>query len=245
MAQTTKDSSSSAASKAFDVIAPGKSAPEPSGRPIIVTNRPMIKDPMAPVVPQPEGGTARGAPRLGKPMVSTLLAPNDAPHLAAPAQGASGKNPRKSIPIGGDVTMPDAVAGSQPEGAPELAAKSPEPPVPALSPSAPAPKPDVAETTQAQDSSDDGGRSADVPFSDNAAQRAEKEQAARAAEQEKIIASKQYYLPITTTDGRRDSSRAVLVLVLVLVAVLAWLDITLDAGIVHLGGIHALTHFFH
>ena len=68
--------------------------------------------------------------------------------------------------------------------------------------------------------------------------------AARQAEEEKIIASKQYYLPMSTVEQRRGLDRVLLVFALVLLVALVWADIVLDAGIIHLGGVHALTHFF-
>jgi hypothetical protein len=43
---------------------------------------------------------------------------------------------------------------------------------------------------------------------------------------------------------RRGLDRVLLVLALVLVLVLVWADIVLDAGIIHIGGVHAFTHFF-
>lgn len=64
------------------------------------------------------------------------------------------------------------------------------------------------------------------------------------AEQEKIIASKRYYLPIKPRSRRRGVVRAVIALIIVILLSLVWLDVVLDAGIVHIGGLHALTHFF-
>lgn len=72
----------------------------------------------------------------------------------------------------------------------------------------------------------------------------EEEAAQLVAEQEKIIASKRYYLPIQKRGRKRGVVRAMLALVLVLLLSLIWLDVVLDAGIVHIPGLHALTNFF-
>ena len=79
---------------------------------------------------------------------------------------------------------------------------------------------------------------------DETAKKAAEEKAAKLAEQEKTIESKKYYLPINTIEHRKDIRRAILLLVLAVLLALIWLDIVLDAGILKLGPIHSLTHFF-
>jgi hypothetical protein len=69
-------------------------------------------------------------------------------------------------------------------------------------------------------------------------------EAARVAEQERIIATRQYYLPIKNTEARRGVSRSLMVLLLVLILTVVWFDIVLDAGILHVGNMQSLTHFF-
>jgi hypothetical protein len=77
------------------------------------------------------------------------------------------------------------------------------------------------------------------------AKRKEEEAAlARQVEMEKIIQSKQYYLPIAAPSHHQGTRRAVVALVLVLLLTAAWFDIVLDAGIVHIVGVQSLTHFF-
>lgn len=79
---------------------------------------------------------------------------------------------------------------------------------------------------------------------DEAKKKADEVEAARDAEEEQIINSKRFYLPITNVEARRGLTRSLVVLFLVIVLTAVWLDVVLDAGIVHVGNLHALTHFF-
>lgn len=67
-------------------------------------------------------------------------------------------------------------------------------------------------------------------------------------EHEKIISdlvtSKKYFLPINAVQKRKAARMTLLGLIFSLVLILAWLDIALDAGLIHIGHIKALTHFF-
>jgi len=61
---------------------------------------------------------------------------------------------------------------------------------------------------------------------------------------EKLVESKQYYLPIETIEKRRSKRFVALGILLSLLLIVAWADIALDSGILHLGGIKPVTHFF-
>lgn len=83
--------------KALDVIAPGKSIPSSSARPIIVTNRPMIKDPMAPAeraLPErvEESSTTSGATTLLSPPEAPSIRPTDTETVMPPKDQAVKSN---------------------------------------------------------------------------------------------------------------------------------------------------------
>src|SRR5579884_3372588 len=66
--------------KVNDVSPADKSAPEPSAKPIIVTNRPMIKDPMVKEEdPEPETAPKQPVKHELKLLATTDAAPKDAP----------------------------------------------------------------------------------------------------------------------------------------------------------------------
>lgn len=73
---------------------------------------------------------------------------------------------------------------------------------------------------------------------------AEKKEAERQANLDKIAAAKTYYLPINQVVRRRSKRIAVLGAVLIVVLGLAWLDIALDAQLITIPGVEAPTHFF-
>jgi len=215
MAQTVKNGAkpSRLSPRALDVIAPGKTPPASSARPIIVTNRPMIHDPMAPSQASAEAVPAaqpsRVAPLISAraavvPDVLPALPEAKEPHMA-PADGA-GQPPTSAPPAVPLSEVQHAVTGVTPASPPGIS---------------PAAIPDAA-----------------TP------QKTDRQQAARLAEQEQVVASKQYYLPITATEQRRSIRRALIVLVIVLAAACIWLDLVLDANIVRLGPLRPLTHFF-
>jgi hypothetical protein len=59
-----------------------------------------------------------------------------------------------------------------------------------------------------------------------------------------LIVSKQYFLPINAVEYRRTKRFIVGGILFSFMLALVWVDIALDAGIIKLGGIKALTHLF-
>ena len=244
MAQTAKPGEQSAP-KAIDVVAPGKTPPSPSSKPIIVTNRPIIKDPMAPTPMKSVSGALHPTINVSAPITSTLLMPTgDNPAQTATSVQLPGKRTMKSIPVSSDNSAAGADPDSPANTAAEPAAESEDAQPQNAASDVPPAKPDIPEPAQEDKAPSEASGSSDVPLADNAKQLAEKEQAARLAEEEKIIASKQYNLAISDPDKQRSNIRALVWLLLAVAAVLVWLDLVLDAGVVHIGGVHALTHFF-
>ncbi len=183
-----------------DVVQPGKSAPAGTSKPVLVTNRPILKDPM--VVPEEEPAVQPPADDLRKPSVKPKiepLVPETAPAAAQVDQSA---------------TEPPSTE-TAPEEKPE------EQPADTTAPD----KPDAVAT------------SAQIEAE------AEK-QVAQEAETQKLVDSKQYFLPINSVENRRTKRFIMIGILLSLVLAAAWVDIALDAGLIHLGGLKSLTHFF-
>lgn len=219
--------------KVFDVIAPGKVAPTPTARPIIVTNRPIIKDPMAPANPPISQDAGESASHVGRTIVTT------APEVAAMAAKSAETIPKSNAE--------PALVAEKLKFAKD-AALSPIDEAPAAALASPVASVSTADSIADLEDRDDGA-SSDKPQPGDAAAaaQAEKERVTETERmaQEKIIASGQYYLPIATdATRRREVRRAVLVLAIVIILALVWLDVAMDAGIVHIRGVQSLTHFF-
>lgn len=143
---------------------------------------------------------------------------------------------------------PEAKPALTPDSKPALSTP-PTSPTPFTPPTPPAPAPSPAPAVPDTDDDDDDEEDTDGQLAPNQAldvakRKEEDAKATRLAEQEKIIESKQYFLPIDAVEKRRGLERFVLLLVVVILLALIWLDIALDAGILRIGGVHALTHFF-
>ncbi len=292
--------------KLMDVAAPGKSAPSATSRPVIVTNRPMLRrDPM--MAPAPDGLEKAGEhntmipiSRVAKTIKVGSLEPAagkaaDVPKDAKTAdipissQAANNVGQKIALEVGeealasveqlasevpqakdalivptnaSDMLVSDAtpVAASHKfepqikpvQSVPAASDKQPE------ADAAPEPKVDVPQpeatsvphsdvppaqsSVPEEDSTDD--QLAPNRAVDEALAKQQQQEAARQAEVEKVVASKQYFLPIKNPAQKRGTRTAVLVLILVFLLALVWLDVILDAGLVHINGVHALTHFF-
>lgn len=68
--------------------------------------------------------------------------------------------------------------------------------------------------------------------------------AKRDAELQALVDSKRYFLPIDAVEQQQTKQFIIIGVVVSLVLVLIWLDLALDAGLIKLGGLKALTHFF-
>lgn len=61
---------------------------------------------------------------------------------------------------------------------------------------------------------------------------------------QKLVDSKQYFLPINAVEKRKSRNFVILGVVLSLLLAMAWADIALDAGLVQIPGVKPVTHFF-
>lgn len=246
----------------FDVSKPGKSAPSATSRPIIVTSRPILQDPMfAPdakpaaaakpsekITVQPISIQVRhddgsdGQPKAEETTVKPLVEPipepdtHDKDEVAAPAEEA----PEAQKPAATDeASKPkDEAAEAQSEEATQ------EEPKPAADTSAGSQKEEAVEEPAEQTGEDKAKPALSPEEQEAAAKRAEEEIAAHTAAIQKLAESREYYLPINSLESRKTRRFVLLGAVLILVLGAAWVDVALDAGLVQLSGVKPLTHFF-
>lgn len=216
-----------------DVAKPGESAPSVTSKPVIITNRPIIKDPMTNTAPVdiPTVAPASGASVAGK-----KLQPLSAPVLPDPALTLKAK-PIKPIVDNSSAPQisemiaraskrsvkPATVPEPEPDAAPEPAvAADPTPQIEKPEPQLPKPvKKDTTETPV------------------NEAKTDEQDQAIQ-----DLIDSKKYYVPINAVEKRRAKQFVLLGLLFSILLLLVWGDIALDAGLIEVSGIKPVTHFF-
>ncbi len=197
----------------MDVARPGTSAPSATSKPVLVSNRPMLKDPtitketeQASDVPDKES-SSRG-PEKGQLVVKPLEPTEDKPKVT--------KDDEKSA-------VPDAEPAEEP---------APSQPI------------EADDTVETRDSLDSEEEESPAQQTDAEADAAAKELAKHDEEIEKLTESKRYYLPINAVNDQKTKRFIIMGAVLSLILIVVWLDIALDAGLIKLSGIKAVTHFF-
>lgn len=213
----TETKKSTSHKRIMDVAHPGKSAPSASSKPVIVTNRPILKDPMMlDEAAKPEGESISKTVSR-KVEVKPADAPTSAPEVADPKAA--------------DKTIAQL--------AEEAAARDTKKP-------APEPKPE--ESKEPKEDKEDTTESSDVvtPAAEEAADEEAKldETAKQDAALNKLVESKQYFLPINAVEKRRTKRVMVLGILLSVILAAVWVDIALDAGIIQLDSVKPVTHFF-
>jgi outer membrane biosynthesis protein TonB len=104
-----------------------------------------------------------------------------------------------------------------------------------------------ADTKKEPEPGPDKEDKAEIKTKDQAAAEIEDEAAKQAehdANIQKIVDSKKYFLPINSVEKRRSARFVALGIVLSLLLAVAWVDVALDAGLIHLGNVKPVTHFF-
>lgn len=213
--------------KVFDVAAPGKTVADASAKPVIVTNRTVVKDPMVTPI------TAEAPETAGTDMP------------AEPAAEGISSGKMRIEPLHADVKSEKPAETDEPqaETQPETIPSEPEPETPETPAEAPvtdeAAPAEVASDTAKDETEKDEDELDDLP-SDEAKQTADKAAAARAkaeeerqAKAEALINNKQYFVPINAVKKRR-SARTIGLILLVIVVLLGLL-VALDAGLLKLG----------
>jgi hypothetical protein len=207
-----------------DVADPNTSMPSSSAKPIIVTHRPMMSH---------------------DPMVSD--APVDAPAIS---EATHAVKPVKIKPLNEDTAHVTAAARSEAPSIVDVIAKQTNSPTPVTELAALSPQPTtvpekpvsatIADPVHATDQDKAVSINQPIRTPDPDGKPAQPE-----IYIEPVFDTKEYYLPINIHDTHKGTQMALIALAVVIVLAVVWLDIALDAGIIKLGGLQPLTHFFH
>jgi hypothetical protein len=237
------------ASKIFDVSHPGKSAPSSSAKPIIVTNRPVMKDPM--MVDEEASEQSAGDAPTDRPLTAGHLkieplsdADKAEPELTD--EKATTEEPAPKVVTTDSETITDkADKNGQDDGKSVASPQSNTPAKPltdATDKATPPPKtddPEPAEPAADADSDD----SPEKPSKETSA--ADQEALDKQAlELQQLTDSHKYYLPIDQIEKRKAKRYAWAGILLIILLAVAWADVSLDAGILTIPGVKAPTHFF-
>lgn len=186
-----------------DVVRPNESAPSATSIPVIVNNRPILRDPMmaasdVPNIGKPDSETSKLATVSTKiniqpvtsddPEIEEAKKPEVTEAVAAPVNEAE--------PVSPESTVPDTEDPSNPKSAEEKIAIE--------------------------------------------AEKASKQE----VELQGLVDSKKYFLPINTVEKRRTKRFVAVGAGISILLVIIWVDVALDAGLIKIGGLKALSHIF-
>jgi hypothetical protein len=218
--------------KISDVAHPGESAPSPNSKSVIISHHPTIQDPMVTPEnqtsatessPETPAATPRAAKIIIQPLAdSELLKPKSEEVPEAPSEVVAAAD---EPPKADNLEQPTTTAVDEP----------------AEQPSTHTPR---AEAVAAAASSSDAKIGTKDIQTDSQVAAEEDAEAKRQAELAVMIANKKFYLPINTLDRQRTMEFIISGIILSILLGLIWVDIALDAGLIHLGGVKPLTHFF-
>ncbi|HEX3568502.1 MAG TPA: hypothetical protein VHT70_02380 [Candidatus Saccharimonadales bacterium] len=248
--------SSSSGGKTFDVTPPGKSPAAPTSKPVILGHGPMAGDPMM-ADPDTKLDT-EGTPKAGVPisvLTKKLKIEPIHPDLVPDEQNGQPAEVPPALPVSSEVSQemsdqpveppaePSAestpVASSEPASltSPATQPEADASDQPTTSPTTEAPTTPTEPVTPPPEAADASTPSATPAVvtgptqkeQDKAAEKAAAEVAEKLAGYEKVIDSKQYFVPVNSV--RKRSMRLLVIgAVLVIVAALVCIDFMLDAG---------------
>ena len=237
----------------IDVNHPGKSAADASGVPVIVSNRPVLKDPMVVDDKKAESDGADGEAILTRPKKINVQPldessdpktdeKDDSKTIAeiaveADAKAAEKKSktdstkPTKDSPE--DVKQPDDDDKSENEEETAAEPKKSEP--------TPRVESEPDELSQSDTESDEDSQ---LGGADPKAAEAARKAAEKQLTLDKMANAGTYSLPINAVEKRRVKRFAIVIVLLLVVLGIAWVDLALDAQLIQINGINAPTDFF-
>lgn len=212
-----------------DVSEPGKTSPSPTSRPVIVTHRPILKDPMVnhedespkpdkPALKAPSKRTAE-LESLSLPKLPVETEVSDSPDQSVAADEQSSAELKKEA---GDQTSEDK-ADTKADKASKLQPKNDA----SVDDAVPSPPLD-AKAARPDDEDEDAIAA----------------QAKHDTSVHKLIETKKYFLTINSVEKRRAKHTLILGIGVSILLLLAWANIALDAGLITIDGVEPLTHFF-
>ncbi|HVX47740.1 MAG TPA: hypothetical protein VHA05_00030 [Candidatus Saccharimonadales bacterium] len=197
-----------------DVQRPGEAAPPATSKPIIVTNRPILQDPMV-------AGGSTDNEDVGQESLAHVSGPKLQPISKKPAE-----NPEEPEPE--EQSEPDPEPDNAPPAEPAAIEPNTETPTSAKGPASEDQAPAPNANTEPQKKDDQQAS----------------EKAAHDAAVQKLAESRRYELPINAVEKRKARHFVILGVLLAVILALAWADIALDAGLIHIDGVKPVTHFF-
>lgn len=206
--------------KIVDVAQPGESAPSPNSKSVIISHHPTMVDPMVNADVRTD---VPSTPQQASRVVIKPLATSELTMPAADVKDASSTPTTQSVetePEPASTPVPVPIADIMPKSV-TLA----EEPVPTSVGS------DAAIGTKPIQSE------AEIANEEDA-------EAKRQAELAAMVENRTYYLPIVTSESQRTKQFVIAGVLLSLILAALWLNIALDAGLIHINGVHSLTHFF-
>lgn len=222
-----KRASDSTDGRVFDVTRPGKSMPSASSRPVIVTHKPNVSDPMV-------------SPKNPEKSDSNEATDDDGPSagegadmvMAAPKKG-------RIEPLHTDI-VPDSEQSEVPEEKEARAeSEDSETPEEEKTSSQATPEEDEAAKPSTEDESSDeisdmAAEATTKKQAQNEAAKKEADAAQKQAEVDALINNKQFFVPINAVQKRRSMKLVVVSLVVIFVAVAGFI-VALDAELLDIG----------
>lgn len=225
--------------KVFDISKPGKSTAAATARPVIVSNRPIMQDPMvapsAPSAPDLPNSSSATSVKVNIKPLSEPVEDSNAPEAEAAKNEAAKPDeptePSESVETVETSAEPVANEKAEESKAADQVEPAPEETKPAEKTAVPddAPSPDTAGLDQTKD--------------EKAA--AELEAAAKQEEEiHKLVESKEYFLPINSVEKRRSKITGTVGFVVIVLLALLLINIMLDVGTLTIPGVKPLTNLF-
>ncbi len=244
MANKTEKPTAKPDSKVFDVAKPGASVAQATARPVIVSNRPLMQDPM--MLTEQAEPTSAPAITTTKIVIKPISEDDESSKTPTPEKPSTDEEASSASDkpvVTNSITPPPSAA--------EPAANPPAPEEEA--PAASEGKAAEPETTKTEEPAEEAESSrGDEDGEQSAAEKTKTEQETAAleaetkhqAELDKLVESKQYVLPINAVEKRRSKQAVLLGILLILVLAAAWTDVAMDSGLIHIKGLSPVTHFF-
>ncbi len=243
--QAKSDSAAAHPVKIFDVAKPGVLTPATAtARPVIITNRAVMQDPM--MVAKPQSDLADKDP--------TARAQNMSPKMVIkPFSGRAQDTDTDGVLEPGETAIIHPAA--EPSEDSKVTESSADTPATESDR-----QPAVAETGKTQEdlaahsdaaatpsTADSTAASSDEPTEVDLNEDTAKMEAEAKAQDEldTLVEQKKYFLPINAISLRRSKHVSIFGVLLIILLAVVWLDIAMDAGFITVPGLHALTHLFH
>ncbi len=216
------------AKKIVDVAHPGDSAPSPNSKSVIISHHPTMTDPM--VVVPPNAGNAAQPVSMSVEPASSPASLGRATHAVLQPLASSPQPTQDVTPQPVTPTVAPAVDEAIENEDDELDFE-------------PAAAAGAVDTGSSKGGTDAVIGTKNIQSEADIAT-AEDVEAKRQDELQALVESKKYYLPINTIENQRSRQFIIGGVLLSLLLAAAWTDIALDAGLIHIAGVKALTHFF-